>query len=49
MERDAARMRPADEPVLIGDNSRLKALGWKPEVPLDRSLGNILDAWRAKS
>ena len=49
VERDAARMRPADEPVLIGDNSRLKALGWKPEVPLDRSLGSILDAWRAKS
>ena len=49
VERDAARMRPADEPVLIGDNSRLKALGWEPEVPLDRSLGNILDAWRTKS
>lgn len=49
VEQDPARMRPADEPVLIGDNSRLKALGWKPEIPLDRSLGNILDAWRAKS
>ena len=49
VERDAARMRPSDEPVLIGDNSRLKALGWKPEVPLDRSLGNILDSWRAKA
>ena len=48
VERDQSRMRPADEPVLIGDNSRLKALGWKPVVPLDRSLGNILDAWRAK-
>ena len=49
VESDPARMRPADEPVLIGDNSRLKALGWEPEVPIDRSLGNILDAWRAKS
>ena len=49
VEPDPARMRPADEPVVVGDNSKLKALGWNPEVQLDQSLGSILDYWRARS
>ncbi len=44
--QDPARMRPLDEPVKIGDNHKLKALGWKPEISLEASLQTILDYWR---
>lgn len=40
------RLRPIDEPVKIGDNHKLIALGWKPQIPLDQSLKKILDYWR---
>ena len=44
---DPARMRPADEPVLLGDNSKLRAAtGWEPRVPLATSTQRILDYWR---
>jgi GDP-4-dehydro-6-deoxy-D-mannose reductase len=46
VEQDATRLRTADEPVVIGDNGRLRALGWKPEISLDRTLGAVLDYWR---
>jgi len=46
VEKDASRMRPADDPVLIGDNSRLRALGWEPRTPFRQTLENILDYWR---
>ena len=40
------KTRPNDVTVCVGDNLRLKALGWKPEIPLERSLADILDFWR---
>ncbi len=43
VERDAARSRPTDAPVLVGDVSKLRAAtGWQPLVPLARS---VEDAW----
>jgi GDP-4-dehydro-6-deoxy-D-mannose reductase len=40
---DPALLRPADVPVHIGSARRLEALsGWVPEVPLERTLGDIL-------
>jgi GDP-4-dehydro-6-deoxy-D-mannose reductase len=45
---DPTRFRPVDEPVVIGDNSRLRALGWAPRVALDQSLARILDYWRGR-
>ncbi len=45
---DPARLRPADEPILQGDNTRLRtATGWQPEVSLEESARRILDYWRA--
>ena len=29
VEQDPALLRPSDEPLLLGDNSRLRALGWE--------------------
>lgn len=46
---DPARLRPADEPILVGDHSKLRAAtGWQPEVPLTESLRRILDYWRTR-
>ncbi len=48
VRQDPARLRPADEPILLGDNSKLRAAtGWKPEVPLYISAQRILDHWRS--
>ena len=44
---DPARMRPADEPILMGDNTKLRAAtGWEPQVSLATSTERILDYWR---
>ena len=43
---DPELMRPSDDPVVIGDNSRLLSLGWKPEIPIEKTLADILDYWR---
>ena len=45
--QDEQRLRPLDEPVVIGDNSRLRALGWQPEIALDETLSDVLAYWRA--
>jgi GDP-4-dehydro-6-deoxy-D-mannose reductase len=42
VEVDAARMRPADAPRLVGDPRRLaSATGWRPELRLVRSLADL--------
>ncbi len=47
VRQDQARLRPADEPILLGDNARLRAAtGWQPEVPLAESARRILEHWR---
>jgi GDP-4-dehydro-6-deoxy-D-mannose reductase len=46
---DAARLRPVDAPILVGDPGRLRAAtGWEPTIPLDRTLRDLLDYWRAR-
>jgi GDP-4-dehydro-6-deoxy-D-mannose reductase len=45
---DAARMRPDDTPVMVGDASRLRnATGWAPAIPFERTLDDLLDYWRS--
>jgi GDP-4-dehydro-6-deoxy-D-mannose reductase len=43
---DPTRMRPSDTPVIIGDNSRLRGLGWEVETPIETTLVHILSYWR---
>ncbi len=46
-EPDPSLLRPVDVPVLRGDHNRLtKATGWEPEIPLARTLTDLLDDWR---
>src|SRR4051794_34286051 len=45
---DPARLRPADEPILLGDNRKIQvATGWAPLVPLAESARRILTYWRS--
>ena len=46
---DPARLRPSDVPILYADGSKFKALtGWKPRIPLETTLKDLLDYWRAR-
>jgi GDP-4-dehydro-6-deoxy-D-mannose reductase len=41
------RLRTDDIPWLVGDHTRLtEATGWRPEIPLDQTLADLLDWWR---
>jgi GDP-4-dehydro-6-deoxy-D-mannose reductase len=47
IELDPARMRPSDNPVVLGDRSRiLDEVGWAPEIPIERTLGDLLEDCR---
>ncbi len=48
VEPDPARLRPADDPVLVGDSSRLRALGWQPRIPLEQTLSDTLRYWKRR-
>ena len=44
---DPARLRPNDMPVVLGDPGRLERdTGWKPRIPLEQTLRDLLDYWR---
>jgi GDP-4-dehydro-6-deoxy-D-mannose reductase len=45
-EVDPARLRKVDEPIHLADVSRLRGLGWAPEIPFDRTLADVLEFWR---
>ena len=49
VETEEARMRPVELPRLVGDNTRLRALGWAPRIPLESTLDDVLEHWRAGS
>jgi len=45
VERNEARLRPADVRVLCGDPTKLRAAtGWVPEIPLEQTLADALEA-----
>jgi len=46
---DPARLRPSDEPVLVGDNTKLRAAtGWEPTIDVPAIVEELLDYWRAR-
>jgi GDP-4-dehydro-6-deoxy-D-mannose reductase len=48
VRRDPGLERPADPPALVGDPRRLReASGFAAEIPLARTLADLLDSWRA--
>ena len=44
---DPSRLRPSDNPVILGSAARLEQeTGWRPAIPIERTLGDLLDYWR---
>jgi GDP-4-dehydro-6-deoxy-D-mannose reductase len=47
IERDPARMRPSDNPIIYADNNKLRQqTGWEPLYKFEDSLKRVLDYWR---
>ena len=49
LETDPELLRPADVPVLWGDNKKVKSeTGWEQRINLDQTLAGLLQYWREK-
>ena len=49
VEQDLTRYRPGDVPFVYGDNRKARAtLGWQPSIPLQQTLAEVLEYWRAQ-
>lgn len=49
IEQDPDRMRPSDVVLLLGDCTKFRKLtGWKPEIPFEKTLEDLLNYWREK-
>ena len=49
LEVDPALERPVDVPVHRGDAAKIgAATGWQPQIPLERTLADLLDDWRRR-
>ena len=47
--QDAALFRPNDTPVVLGDLSRIHAdTGWSPQIPLEKTVADLLNYWRGQ-
>lgn len=50
IKKDPKRMRPSDVPVLVGDCKKFReTTGWKPEIPFEKTLKNLLNYWRERA
>lgn len=49
IKEDPERMRPSDVPLLVCDSTKFrKKTGWKPEIPLEKTLEDLLNYWRER-
>ena len=49
VEVDPARLRPSDNPVVLGDPARVRQeTGWAAAIPLEQTLADLLDDWRGR-
>jgi GDP-4-dehydro-6-deoxy-D-mannose reductase len=42
------KLRPFDDPISAGDNRKLLALGWRPEIPFETTMLDSLNVWRQR-
>ncbi|MBI3600665.1 MAG: GDP-mannose 4,6-dehydratase, partial [Nitrospinae bacterium] len=50
IKEDPSKMRAADIKILKGDCSKFKMIsGWKPAIPFEKTLRDLLDYWREKT
>lgn len=49
VKEDPERMRPSDVPLLLCDSTKFrKKTGWKPEIPFEKTLEDLLNYWRER-
>lgn len=49
VEVDANKLRPVDVPIIEADITKLNQLtGWAPQIPLEQTIQETLDYWRAR-
>ena len=49
IKQDPNPLRPSEVPRLLGDCSKFKKdTGWKPTIPFDTTLKDMLDYWRER-
>jgi GDP-4-dehydro-6-deoxy-D-mannose reductase len=49
VKQDSRRLRPSDVEVLLGDCSKFREqTGWKPEIPFEKTMLDLLNYWREK-
>jgi GDP-4-dehydro-6-deoxy-D-mannose reductase len=47
VEVDPSRLRPSDNPLVLGSHARLTAdTGWRPDIPIEQTLSDLLGYWR---
>lgn len=47
---DQNKIRPVDVPVIEADITKINAeTGWKPDIPLNQTIREILDYWRERT
>jgi GDP-4-dehydro-6-deoxy-D-mannose reductase len=45
---DPRLMRPSDEPLLLGDNTKIKALGWSPRHSMKETIEAVYQDWLSR-
>jgi GDP-4-dehydro-6-deoxy-D-mannose reductase len=42
---DQQLLRKVDDPIFVGDNSKITGLGWQPIIPIETTLKDMYDWW----
>ncbi|MBN2168359.1 MAG: GDP-mannose 4,6-dehydratase [Actinobacteria bacterium] len=49
VRQDPERMRPSDVEILLADITKFSSVtGWKPEIPFEKTLKDLLEYWRER-
>ncbi|MBI5452606.1 GDP-mannose 4,6-dehydratase [Candidatus Gottesmanbacteria bacterium] len=48
IKKDKNKIRPSDNPIIVGNPQKLISLGFRPKIKLEQTLKEILDYWREK-
>ena len=47
IQQEPSRFRPNDTPIVLGDRSRIQHdTGWAPQIPLEKTVDDLLAFWR---
>lgn len=49
IETDPMRVRAGETPQIVGDSTKItKETGWSPQIPINRTIRDLLDYWRER-